>query len=855
MKVHFRYPHLFLYWWLITAPKYLFTLIKRVIILINSQISFTLNLQLLFTPLFGDYTVVGRLIGFVVRIFEIFFGTVILGFLCTLSVLIPFFWLVFPIMILVLQGLLLIPFVLAVYLLWNFAVKDIPLKKVNECGSDEMERACRPLTLEFLNLLKDNRSDAILKITATPTISYLLKKTELLNEEFIQKLSTAPGIDLNQLKKKCWEMARESKLRYVEPELVITAYISCIPNADTILATYGSKLDLVIKSTKWVVENREILEKLYIWQPDYETMLTGGTGKGMTGRVTPYLNAMSEDFTKKAIQGNYKRYAVREDSIRKMAELLGGSNENILVIGAPGSGKTSLVRGIAYKIMEGTTYKSLNNKRIVSIELSGIVSGTAGVGEIAEKLKRAISEAKASGDIILFIDEIHTLIAGGNSHPEISALYSILEPELASNTIQFIGATTIQNYRKYIEPNGAFSRLFNIYEITEASKDETIEILKYDVKTLEYKHDLFITYPALEKAVDLSRKLIHERVLPDKAIQIIQRAATRVSDNTKYLDSKAVALEIADMTHIPASLVTEDEAKKLLSIEEDLKQMVIGQDEAIKQVGSAIKRARAGVRNESKPIASFLFVGTTGVGKTQTAKALAKIYFGDVKNMVRLDMSEYQQLDAISRLLGTPDGTIKGILTESIRTRPFCLLLLDEIEKAHPNILLTFLQVLDDGRLTDTSGVTIDFTNTIIIATSNVGTRAIQEVFSKQGSIQEMQDIAMREVRSHFAPEFLNRFTGISVFNPLTLENVKKITRMLLADVAKSTAEQGITVKFEESVINELTIRGFNPEWGARPMARVIEDTVQLYLAEKILAKEIKQGDIINLGMEVFTAS
>jgi ATP-dependent Clp protease ATP-binding subunit ClpA len=218
-------------------------------------------------------------------------------------------------------------------------------------------------------------------------------------------------------------------------------------------------------------------------------------------------------------------------------------------------------------------------------------------------------------------------------------------------------------------------------------------------------------------------------------------------------------------------------------------------------------------------------------------------------------MSEYQQLDAISRLLGTPDGTVKGILTESIRTRPFCLLLLDEIEKAHPNILLTFLQVLDDGRLTDTSGVTIDFTNTIIIATSNVGTRAIQEIFSRGGSIEEMQDTAMREVRSHFAPEFLNRFNGISVFNPLTKENVKKITRMLLSDVAKSTTEQGITVNFDESVINELMVRGFNPEWGARPMTRVIEDTVQLYLAEKILAKELKQGDTINLGMEVFTTS
>ncbi len=344
-------------------------------------------------------------------------------------------------------------------------------------------------------------------------------------------------------------------------------------------------------------------------------------------------------------------------------------------------------------------------------------------------------------------------------------------------------------------------------------------------------------------------------MLPDKAVQILGRAVTRVSETTKIVNSSEVALEIAEMTHIPASLITDDEAKRLLSIETDMKNMVIGQDEAIKQIGSAIKRARAGVRNENKPIASFLFVGTTGVGKTQTAKALAKMYFGDSKNMVRLDMSEYQQLDSISRLLGTPDVTVKGLLTEAIRTKPFCLVLLDELEKAHPNILLTFLQVLDDARLTDSSGITIDFTNTIIIATSNVGTRSIQEVFQRHGTMEEMQQTAMNDVRSHYAPEFLNRFTGIIVFNPLTEDNVRAITELLLKEVSRSTDERGIKVSYKPEVINELMKRGYNPEWGARPMARVIEDTVESYLAEKILAKEFKQGDTVELGLEVFTAS
>jgi ATP-dependent Clp protease ATP-binding subunit ClpA len=451
-----RYPHLFLFWWLVSAPKYLFTFVKRIIVLVNSQISFTLNIKLLFTPLFGDYTIIGHFIGFVVRVFEIVFGTIIVGMLSIISLLLPAVWWIFPVLLFLVHDLLIIPFTLVTFLAWNYSQKNVPIKKVIEVDESDIERAARPETIRFLNLLKDNGSNAIKQIAEAPEIAYLLKKAELFNPEFISTLATTPNIDIALIKKKSYEYAKEWNLRYIEPEVILAAFISAIPNADTILATYGSNLDLVIKTTNWVVSDREFLDKIYIWQPDYETMITGGTGKGMTGRVTPYLDSMSEDFTKGAIRGNYKRYTVREPTIKKMAELLGGSNENILIIGEPGSGKTSLVRGLAYKIMEGTNYKSLNNKRIVSMELSGIVSGTSGIGEIAEKLKRAIREAKGSGDIILFIDEIHTLIAGGAGHPEISALYSILEPELASNTIQFVGATTKQNYRKYIEPNGAF---------------------------------------------------------------------------------------------------------------------------------------------------------------------------------------------------------------------------------------------------------------------------------------------------------------------------------------------------------------------------------------------------------------
>ena len=463
-----------------------------------------------------------------------------------------------------------------------------------------------------------------------------------------------------------------------------------------------------------------------------------------------------------------------------------------------------------------------------------------------------MDEVNKSGDIILFIDEIHTLVTGVNGNAsEGSNIFSLLEPHLKGN-VQFIGATNIENYRKYIEPNGAFARLFELIQVSPSTKAETLNILKVICKNFEHDYHITITYPALKKVVELSDKLIHERVFPDKAIDILNRTAASKANTNKYLTTDDISTEISQVTKVPVAAITEGETQKLLNIEEAMKKRVIGQDEAIIQLGAALKRARAGMRNESKPIASFLFVGTTGVGKTETAKTLSREYFGDEKAMIRLDMSEYQQMDSIDRLLGTSDGRSKGILTEAVRTKPFSLILLDELEKANSNILLTFLQVLDDGRITDSTGRVIDFTNTIIIATSNVGTRGIQEISQRKGTFEEMSASAMTEVREKFAPEFLNRFNGIIVFKPLTQESVGKVAGLMLGRVQKMADEKGIKITFKQELINELVRRGFSPEWGARPLARVIEDTVESYLAVKILSKELIQGDVLDLGMEVF---
>ena len=310
--------------------------------------------------------------------------------------------------------------------------------------------------------------------------------------------------------------------------------------------------------------------------------------------------------------------------------------------------------------------------------------------------------------------------------------------------------------------------------------------------------------------------------------------------------------QIAKVTHIPSGIMTKDKSKKLLNIYNEMKKSVIGQDNAIDHIADALKRAGAGIRNGEKPIASFLFVGTTGVGKTETAKTLSGTYFGDRKTMIRLDMSEYQTQNSISRLIGNPNNNSTGILTEQVRDKPFSVILLDEIEKAHPHILLTFLQVLDDGRLTQSDGRVIDFTNTIIIATSNVGTKDIQVITQRNGTYEEIEKAAMVKVREKFAPEFLNRFNAIIVFNPLKINDIKRISLIMLNKVKLMVKEKNIDLSFSDELISELAERGYNPEWGARPMARTIEDNIETYLAEKLLMGEMKQGDVVKLGTEVF---
>lgn len=816
--------------------------------LTNYETSFSLHLRLILTPLYGDYTKAGRVIGLVFRLLAIFYGLLVLLFLGLVVLVSPLLWYFALFGVFYVFKLWAVLGFIAFFALWWKYTQNKPTK-LGEY---------RPRVADVVQNIKIRGNLEVRDFITSAGLADFFSRLELTKTDFANELTKLYSYEECVRQISTWEIKAKDYLPkfeslFIEPEQVFLAVLSTLPNLERFMAKYNLLLSDFEGCAKWLIERRDEKERAHVWQDYYKLPVMGGIGKGLTGRVTPDLDSVSTDFTQLVKKGLVEKTYWRKEEIKRVADLLGGSNRNVLIVGAPGSGKTGIVKGIAWSVIRGTQFDQLKFKRIVSLEVGKVLAGTKSAGDVADKLKKAVEDALGAGDVVIFVDDIHTLIAGSAvEDTKTSSAYTVLTNYLADGRLQFIGATNIENYRKYIEPNGSFAQLFQIVEVPPSSNEETIEIIKVKAEILEQQFKVKTSFTALTKIVELGDKLMHERVFPDKAVEILNRCVSQVAKSTRFVSVDLVLQTLSEITHIPVSVVTNDESQKLLNIEVEMKKRVIGQDDAINMIGSALKRARAGIRNDKKPMASFLFVGTTGVGKTETAKTLARVYFGDEKLMIRLDMSEYQQVDSIGRLIGAPNGSTKGVLTEAVRSRPFALILLDEIEKAHQNILLAFLQVLDDGRLTDSSGTTVDFTNTIIIATSNVGTRSIQEVFGRQGTFEEMKEVATKDVREKFAPEFLNRFNGIIVYKPLSMESVQKIADIMLGSVRKMAEEKGIKVSFKPELMGELLKRGYSPEWGARPMARVIEESVMNYLAIKLLAKEIVAGDSVELGTEVF---
>ena len=658
-----------------------------------------------------------------------------------------------------------------------------------------------------------------------------------------------------------------------------------------------------------------ILEQLGVTedklQKAFEDVLSEDNSKSDQSASLGDLSDFAIDLNERAKQGKIDPVIGREEEINRVIQILSRrSKNNPVLIGEPGVGKTAIAEGLAQRIVNNDVPEILKNCHIISLNMSAVVAGTKYRGEFEERLKKVLDTVKQHSDWILFIDELHTLVGAGSSEGSMDAA-NIMKPALARGELHCIGATTLKEYKKYIEKDAALERRFQPVKVGEPNPADTLRILEGLRDRYEAFHKAKITDEALKAAVELSGRYITDRFQPDKSIDVIDEAAAKVRmeassapeglknkeaqlaslqkekeaaistqdyeraaiyrDQSKKLEAdieqlkkewkgadhdhltvteEDVAEVVSKWTGVPLQNLKKSDSERLLHLEDELHKRVIGQDDAVHAVATAIRRARAGMKDPKRPIGSFLFLGSTGVGKTELARALAETMFGSEKNMIRFDMSEYMEKHEVSRLVGAPPGYVGyeegGQLTDAVRKNPYSVILFDEVEKAHMDFFNILLQVLDDGRITDSQGRTVDFKNTIIIMTSNIGSTYLLDGIDENGGIkQETEELVMNDLRGHFRPEFLNRLDEIILFKPLTKDNIGNIIHLLIADVNRRLADKELQVRLTDAAESYITEHGFDPMYGARPLKRYVQKTVETLAAKLILKGDINTGDDI----------
>jgi len=658
------------------------------------------------------------------------------------------------------------------------------------------------------------------------------------------------GDELKRLLIFAYTLAYEKRFAWVS---VPSLLLSIVENSELVQDIFNDLEVEVVKVRQvinWLAINEQLGERYNRYRKLSRFKPKNSMNRSMTAVATPYLDRFSQDLTLLARYGQLDLCVGRQKETEEIFRIIESGKDSVVLIGYDGVGKTSILEGIAERMVTEDVPQVLTDKRLVSLSIPRLVAGAREAGDLEERALRIHHEIARAGNVVLLIENVHDLVGINTEGGEGLDLSEVFADIIRDTRFLVIATTNPVEYRKSLEGKALGNALHTV-RVDEPDKEATLEILESKVNIFEYKYRVYFSFAALDNAVNFSERYMHDMRLPEKAIRILEEVAVYVrkkKGEKSLVIGDDVAALVSEKTDIPLTKITTEESEKLLNLEDEIHERIVNQEEAVNSVAAALRRARTELRDEGRPIVNLLFLGPTGVGKTELAKTVAITYFGNAHDMVRLDMSEYQEKHTIDRLLGSASNPNGGLLTEGIKHNPYTVLLLDEIEKAHPDILNIFLQVMDDGRLTDWSGQTIDFTNTIIIATSNAGTQYIQDQLRANVGIEVIKEaLITQELKTIFRPEFLNRFDNIVIFKPLTPEHIEAIAGLMIKKSVQRLTQKGIHLEVSPAAVRELAQAGFDPLFGARPMRRVIQEKVDDALAKFLLSGKITRRDVVIL--------
>lgn len=810
--------------------------------LLEEDLAVGLMLKLIFVPLFHDSTALGRILSFSFRAIRILTGLFSFALAALLVTLLVFSWFASPAVLAANLFLGFLPpplnffpgFILFLgialfidQLINNPAKKVWQIKKASEVWQ---ATKLKKSEINWPALIQTEEVKELLALLEVSPSNFASQNVPLSEELFGEVLS----------------LAKYTQARFITPSYFWLGMLSILPGVENELMKLNLSLGDFKQALNFLELKRKRWRRIYLWDEDFAVKHLKGVNRGWLGVPTPALDRVSADLTKKAAEEKLADFAGREGVVSEVVNILSQERDrNVLLVGMPGVGKSTLANFLAKMIIAGDAPSSLATKRVVALSLPKLLSGIENEGDLASRIKEVFEEIEYAGEIILVVDEIQELGLGDAG--KTFNLYSLLFPYLESDKFQFIATTESLSYTKILEKNGAFARVFNKVEVPPASLKETAGLLEEEAVNLLRSKRTYFTYLAIKTLGNLAAKLVHDRVLPDSALAVLRESVVLAKDGR--VTSQIAAMAVEQKSRIPVFKPDGQQKETLLGLEDIIHQRLVGQEDAVKAVADTLRRSAVSLRESSRPIGSFLFVGSTGVGKTELAKILAEVYFKSKNAFIRFDMSEFSADNAAGRLIGTEDSP--GELTEAVKNRPYSLLLLDEFEKANTKVIMLFLQVLEDGRLTDAAGTVVDLTNTIIIATSNVSSLTIARGLREGLALKELEVKVRDELMQVFKPELINRFDQVVLFKPLAAGELEQIVQIRLAEVISLLREQGFLVKFSAELVRELGKRGFDPSLGARPLRRLIQDTLEARLSRLILEGKLKKGELAEVGLDL----